>query len=362
MNATIRGLKGLLALSALAGLGLLLRWVTAGSIEAATAQDLTSMASLAIGAVAWAAYCWLVVAVLATVLEQAPGFVGRSASVVATRITSQGSRTLLRSALGVAAVTPLTIGMAQATPGDGSYGITESRSSIQLTGDSAEGSGARPWSAVEPRSSIQFTDDSTGGSGARPWGAVEPRSKLNLTGEATPGPRPWSAVEPRSTVELGGESTAARRAAEQPSPGKRSAGKPAASKPVQEAQPTTTNSAKPGKPTATGRTAVPAKPPVGPVAVPDRPTSGAPTRYTNLHSGRLARAASHVVKPGDSLWSIAAAELGPRATEEAIATRWPQWYAANRQLIGPDPDVIHPGQVLTAPAPVHPVPPTHQEK
>lgn len=106
MNTTIRGLKSLIALGALAGLGLLLHWVTAGSLEAATAQDLISMASIAIGAVAWVAYCWLVVAVLATVLEQAPGAIGRSASLVAGRITSASSRTLLRSALGVAAVTP----------------------------------------------------------------------------------------------------------------------------------------------------------------------------------------------------------------------------------------------------------------
>jgi nucleoid-associated protein YgaU len=69
-----------------------------------------------------------------------------------------------------------------------------------------------------------------------------------------------------------------------------------------------------------------------------------------------------VVKPGDSLWTIAAAELGPAASDDAIAARWPQWYAANRQLIGPDPNVIHPGQVLNPPPPNHPVPPTNQEK
>jgi nucleoid-associated protein YgaU len=69
-----------------------------------------------------------------------------------------------------------------------------------------------------------------------------------------------------------------------------------------------------------------------------------------------------VVKAGESLWSIAAAELGPNATTEAIAGRWPQWYEANRQLIGPNPNLIVPGQVLNPPAPGHPVPPTHQEK
>ena len=68
---------------------------------------------------------------------------------------------------------------------------------------------------------------------------------------------------------------------------------------------------------------------------------GAPTRYTPVR---------HVVRPGDSLWAIAASELGPDAGETAIARRWPQWYAANAAAIGPDPDLIRPGQTLQAPA------------
>jgi len=236
MNSTIRALKGMLVLAAVAGLGLLLRWVTADSIDAAATHDLTSMASLTIGAVAWIAYGWLTLAVLATVLEQTPGTLGQAASAIATRITSQTTRSLLRSALGAAAITPLTLTATHATPP-----------------------------------------------------------------ESPSGSRPWSAVEPRSTVELTGEKSAAE------------------------------------------------EPPGGRVVVPDRPTAGAPTRYTHLQSGQLARPGSRVVKFGDSLWSIAAAELGPTATDEAIAARWPHWYAANRQLIGPDPNRIHPGQVLTAP-------------
>ncbi|WP_425600034.1 hypothetical protein [Ornithinimicrobium sufpigmenti] len=33
-----------------------------------------------------------------------------------------------------------------------------------------------------------------------------------------------------------------------------------------------------------------------------------------------------------------------------IAEEWPRWYAANRELIGPDPDLILPGQELRIPA------------
>ena len=51
--------------------------------------------------------------------------------------------------------------------------------------------------------------------------------------------------------------------------------------------------------------------------------------------------AGYVVQPGDTLSGIAAA-LGVRGG-------WPALYAANRQVIGPDPDVIDPGAVLALP-------------
>lgn len=56
-----------------------------------------------------------------------------------------------------------------------------------------------------------------------------------------------------------------------------------------------------------------------------------------------------VVRRGDSLWDIAARHLGPTASAEAVAAEWPRWYAANRDVIGPDPDLIHPGQRLRPP-------------
>jgi hypothetical protein len=57
-----------------------------------------------------------------------------------------------------------------------------------------------------------------------------------------------------------------------------------------------------------------------------------------------------VVADGDSLWSIAARHLGPGASVAATAIAWHQWYAANRQVVGDDPDLIHPGQLLRPPA------------
>ena len=55
------------------------------------------------------------------------------------------------------------------------------------------------------------------------------------------------------------------------------------------------------------------------------------------------------VHPGDCLWSIARRHLGPQATDAEIAAAWPSWYAANRDVIGADPNLLHPGQQLVAP-------------
>ena len=49
----------------------------------------------------------------------------------------------------------------------------------------------------------------------------------------------------------------------------------------------------------------------------------------------------HVVKPGESLWSIAESVAGD-------ATLWPVLFRANRDQIG-DPSVLHPGQRLAIP-------------
>ena len=56
-----------------------------------------------------------------------------------------------------------------------------------------------------------------------------------------------------------------------------------------------------------------------------------------------------VVRRGDTLWDIAARALGPNASAADIAASWPRWYAANRSTIGPDPDLILPGQLLRPP-------------
>jgi nucleoid-associated protein YgaU len=54
----------------------------------------------------------------------------------------------------------------------------------------------------------------------------------------------------------------------------------------------------------------------------------------------------YVVRPGDSLWSIAQAHPTDGVDVEL---RWRAIWAANRDLVGADPDLIHPGQALRLP-------------
>lgn len=64
-------------------------------------------------------------------------------------------------------------------------------------------------------------------------------------------------------------------------------------------------------------------------------------------------AGEHVVVRGDCLWDIAAArlsgQLGRTASAPEIAHATSAWWAANAAVIGPDPDVLLPGQVLRPP-------------
>jgi nucleoid-associated protein YgaU len=82
--------------------------------------------------------------------------------------------------------------------------------------------------------------------------------------------------------------------------------------------------------------------PAAPGASPDRPAGGT--------SGPADTRPLVVVRSGDTLWSLAAARLGAGSDHDpAVAAAWPRWWRSNRAVIGRDPDLIRPGQVLHAP-------------
>ena len=99
--------------------------------------------------------------------------------------------------------------------------------------------------------------------------------------------------------------------------------------------------------------------PVEGLPLPDRAT-------TTTHVSRVfARAAAQqdrarpvrrepsvvVVRPGDTLWAIARADLPPEADDTTVAARARQIHLANRAVIGADPDLIRPDQRLLMPPP-----------
>jgi hypothetical protein len=89
-------------------------------------------------------------------------------------------------------------------------------------------------------------------------------------------------------------------------------------------------------------------PPPSPTAAsldwPTAPAAPAPDRSPQRATAPV------VVRPGDSLWAIAAGRLPDDASEAEIAQAWPAWWGANREAIGTDPGLIHPGLQLIPPA------------
>ena len=63
-----------------------------------------------------------------------------------------------------------------------------------------------------------------------------------------------------------------------------------------------------------------------------------------------AQAERVVVRPGDTLWTISTERLGADATPQQTASEAERIYALNRDQIGPDPNLIFPGQELSVPA------------
>ncbi|WP_418276229.1 hypothetical protein ACNHYB_15355 [Isoptericola jiangsuensis] len=56
-----------------------------------------------------------------------------------------------------------------------------------------------------------------------------------------------------------------------------------------------------------------------------------------------------VVVRGDTLWDIAARTLPGDATDAQILRETVRWHEANRDVVGDDPDVVLPGQILRGP-------------
>lgn len=77
--------------------------------------------------------------------------------------------------------------------------------------------------------------------------------------------------------------------------------------------------------------------------------ASAPRAHTPPRAEPHTDVTTATVRPGDSLWSIAERHLPPDATDAQVAHAVTSWYSQNREVIGDDPDIIHPGQQLREP-------------
>lgn len=133
--------------------------------------------------------------------------------------------------------------------------------------------------------------------------------------------------------------------------------------PTQGHEATSPASAPPGSwldpaPAAAPTTGLPAPPatvdpgwaPSAPVVEPGLLAGTGVREGTSQHQDASPSTNEVAVLAGDSLWNIVACHLGPEASDVQIALEWPRWYEANKALIGQDPNVLLPGQVLVPPA------------
>lgn len=89
------------------------------------------------------------------------------------------------------------------------------------------------------------------------------------------------------------------------------------------------------------------------LALPERTTGSARSVATPPTARRsvIVRASRtvRVVRPGESLWSIAAGLLPASSSDQDVTTAWHRLHGANASRIGSDPDLILPGTRLVVP-------------
>ncbi len=362
-----------------------------------------------VGLAAWACLLWLCAGFVLGVLATLPGAGGRAAAAMARRILPRTLRHVLEIALGITlaagtavpafAATPTEAAIPGAIPSTSTAWPDLARPSVPTTlaptdvppapqlapsrddqtatlqhGQPASSQAAperpadtghpstpppraappAPISApADPRSTIAATswpDLSRPSAPADPAGTIPTVTTTTQPPAATP---PATSAHPPATGTASGASTVS---AERPTVSATAAQPPA-----------TTLPASPPAPLSPTVSAATGTSPVWPdLARPYDPITGAaprgvgnssaapagqPTTSTNTNDASTTDLAEIVVLRGDTLWAIAARNLGPGATTAQIAREWPRWWAANEHVIGPDPDRILPGQRLQPPRP-----------
>lgn len=275
-----------------------------GALARPGPADPADALTLLLGSVALLLLLWLVLGVVLEALAAMPGRVGRGARWAADRLTPALVARFAALLIGAAAGAAVVPGSAVAAVGEGA-------SSTSRAVATAPDPGFRAADIAAPQ---------------QPAGGPEPDPGLY---PSLPGPSASSGMTAPS-------GPAQRATGSAPEPG---FGGPLSA-------PARRSGGTAGSVTRAG--AVPPAPDPG--FVPQRPAVRPVLSPTLLGGRGIPAPEGVVVHRGDTLWSIAAAWLGPDATDAEIARAWPRWYAENRGVIGDDPDRIRPGQVLHPPA------------
>jgi resuscitation-promoting factor RpfA len=290
------------------------------------------LALLALGAQGLAAYLLLVLGL--RLLALLPGVLGRLAAGAALRLTPVAVRRALDLLLGGALLAQVTLASLP----------------------------ARAAAAPPPLATMATTTAPAGRSPAPlpPW--LTPRPQPRSTGpahapETTPVPTPASSgAVPTAQPAVPGAAPArapggsgATSATGPGAAGGRTAAGPAGRPPATAADPAGPEAPSRAERGAAGAGAEAAGAPQAPGAEPvprhgrDRPERAEALDGTPANGG-------YTIRAGDTLWGIAAAHLPPaRRSAAAIDRYWRQVYRANRAVLGPDPDLIHPGTRLRLP-------------
>ncbi|MGY1821207.1 hypothetical protein [Geodermatophilus sp. SYSU D00079] len=276
-----------------------LGWVAASGLGLQRAADTRGAETLLVGgvaAVAWTVWAWGLLGLVLTALSTVPGAVGALSRGLTRHVLPAGARRAAAVALGV--------GLAAGAP--------------LLTACGPGSAAAAPAATAEPAGTAEPT----------PPGTVADR----------PGPiADWPGPIGDSPGPVADWSSATGRA-------------PAGTPPAPAPPPAAAESAPPAT-EPTPPTVAPAPPAPAPATA---PTTGAGGPSAAVPDWPLPAPGTHVVLRGECLWGIASADLRERTGRTPaggeVAAAVHAWWQANTAVIGPDPDVLLPGQVLHPPA------------
>jgi hypothetical protein len=274
---------------------------------------------LAIG-VTWLLAAWSATVCVAAVFSRLPGVTGTLARRILGSITPAVMRRVIMTAAGLS----VAAGLAACGTSTPSHALLAPDSAVSASAPAAAPATALPGQMV----------------------AAEPLVAVDLDW-------PVTTLRPEAATDGAAPGKPAAAASDPAGPDAEPA---AASVPAEPAGAAAEPPAEPAEPAVDTQPAIPAE--AAPAAagstadaVPNAAT--APTRLppsTELTTERdaAAKTADVIVRPGDSLWSIAAENLPSGATTAQIDAAWREWYRANRDVIGDDPNLIRPGQHLKA--------------